>query len=118
MAPQYLDGGRHLAVQLTAVFRYGREDDEILGLRFAKEFCLASLLVDQSPTPEPLTGQLVPTLSSFVFFFFFGYCQTMKPNSLRLQPNSSASHFCQSYVDDNSFTPMPLAIAVANRKRS
>ena len=71
VAPQYLDGGRHLAVQLTAVFRYGREDDEILGLRFAKEFCLASLLVDQSPTPEPLTGQLVPTLSSFVFFFFW-----------------------------------------------
>ena len=54
----------------------------------------------------------------FCFLFFFGYCQTMKPNSLRLQPNSSASHFCQSYVDDNSFTPMPLAIAVANRKRS
>ena len=53
--PKYLGPQRIFAVQLMTVCRYGREDDEVMGLKYAKEFCLASIVVDRSPPPDRMT---------------------------------------------------------------
>lgn len=33
--------GRNVFGQLVTVYRYGREEDEVMGVKFSKEMCLA-----------------------------------------------------------------------------
>jgi len=46
---------RSIAVQLISSIRYGREDDEVMGLNLSRELCMGSLLVNKSPLPQQLT---------------------------------------------------------------
>lgn len=59
MNPDYLHPERSIAVQLVSLVRYGREDDEVMGLNLSKELCLASVVVNKSSMPENLTKMQV-----------------------------------------------------------
>lgn len=53
--PEYLVAGRLIAVQLVSLLRYGREDDEVMGVNMSKELCLASIIINRVPMPRRLT---------------------------------------------------------------
>lgn len=55
VSPDYIHPERSIAVQLVSVVRYGREDDEVMGLNLSKEICLASVVVNKASPPENLT---------------------------------------------------------------
>lgn len=42
ISPEYADTGRKVWCQLLCTFRYGREEDEMMGLNFQKDLFLAS----------------------------------------------------------------------------
>lgn len=51
----YIHPDRSVVVQLMSLIRYGREDDEVMGLNFSRELCLASLVVNKAPKSQELT---------------------------------------------------------------
>lgn len=55
----YIHPERSIAVQLISIVRYGREDDEVMGLNLSKELCLASVVVNKAQPPEHLTPMQV-----------------------------------------------------------
>jgi hypothetical protein len=52
---EYIHPERSIAVQLVSTVRYGREDDEVMGLNLSKEICLANVIVNKAAPPEHLT---------------------------------------------------------------
>lgn len=52
----YVHPERAIAVQLMSNVRYGRQDDEVMGLNLSKEICLASVTVNRDPPPKILTA--------------------------------------------------------------
>lgn len=48
---------RHVYGHLIATFRYGREDDEVMGLKFSKELYLCS----EEIYPQPSDSQIKPS---------------------------------------------------------
>lgn len=60
--PDYIHPERSIAVQLVSVVRYGREDDEVMGLNLSKEICLASVIVNKTSPPVNLTKMQVPVI--------------------------------------------------------
>lgn len=59
MDRDYIHPDRSIAVQLISVLRYGREDDEVMGLNLSKELCLANVVVNKASPPENLTKMQV-----------------------------------------------------------
>ena len=55
----YIHPERSIAVQLISLVRYGREDDEVMGLNLSKELCLASVIVNKAEPLEHLTPMQV-----------------------------------------------------------
>ena len=52
---------RMVAVQFMVDIRYGREDDEIMGLQMSREMCIASVSLNSAPMPQRLTEMQVWT---------------------------------------------------------
>ncbi|KAG5880132.1 hypothetical protein JTB14_027506 [Gonioctena quinquepunctata] len=54
--PEFVED-RKVYGQVTLTFRYGREDEEVMGLKFCNEaiMCLAQLYPPQAGTPEAVT---------------------------------------------------------------
>ncbi|XP_032455694.1 phosrestin-2 isoform X2 [Nasonia vitripennis] len=90
--PGYIDTQRKIWVQLICSFRYGREEDEVMGLNFQKELYLASeqlyprvKKMEQNLTKlqERLLRKLGPNAVPFTFEF-----PQSAPSSVTLQPGA------------------------------
>lgn len=67
--PEYLEGECSVAVQLVTLLRYGREDDEVMGLNMSREVCLASIVINRETFLGTLTEAQVPCIH-----IFFNFC--------------------------------------------
>lgn len=80
--------GRKVYGQLITTYRYGKEDDEVMGLKFSKEMVLARdqivPMVNQKMEMTPLQERLVKKLGQNAFPFTFQFPQT-SPSSVTLQ---------------------------------
>lgn len=80
--------GRKVFGQLTATYRYGREEDEVMGVKFSKEMNLLKEqvvpLVNQKMEMTPLQERLVKKLGANAFPFTFAFPAT-SPSSVVLQ---------------------------------
>ncbi|XP_072759565.1 phosrestin-2 [Anoplolepis gracilipes] len=86
----YVDSGRKVWCQLVCSFRYGREQDEVMGLNFQKDLYLASeQIFPQVKKPEfnltKLQDRLLKKLGSNAIPFTFTFPQS-SPSSVTLQP--------------------------------
>lgn len=74
--------------QLTMTYRYGREEDEVMGVKFSKEMILNREqivpMVNQKMEMTPLQERLVKKLGSNAFPFTFQFPNT-SPSSVTLQ---------------------------------
>ncbi|XP_061769321.1 arrestin red cell-like isoform X2 [Nerophis ophidion] len=88
--PEYLKG-RKVFVMLTCVFRYGREDLDVLGLSFRKDLYVSTfqvfpLLDEEEQKPlSYLQGRLLKKLGQHAYPFNFSIPQNL-PCSVTLQP--------------------------------
>ncbi|XP_015518423.1 phosrestin-2 [Neodiprion pinetum] len=87
----YVECGRRVWGQVVCSFRYGREEDEVMGLNFQKDLYLASEQL-HPPSKEPeasgltkLQERLLKKLGPCAFPFTFGLPQGA-PSSVTLQP--------------------------------
>ncbi|XP_058802586.1 phosrestin-2 [Phymastichus coffea] len=88
--PSYIDNQRKIWIQLVCSFRYGREEDEVMGLNFQKELYLCSeqlyprvKKVEQNLTK--LQERLLKKLGNNAIPFIFEFPQSA-PSSVTLQP--------------------------------
>ncbi|KAL3288629.1 hypothetical protein HHI36_003063 [Cryptolaemus montrouzieri] len=105
--------GRKLYGQVITVYRYGREEDEVMGLKFSKEMVVASeqLIPAKSsvekdgltPIQEKLMKKMGPNASPFLFKF-----PDMSPCSVILQPGEDdggkplgVEYYVKVYVASN-----------------
>ena len=89
---------KRITVQLVCAFRYGREEEETMGLNFKKE-----LVVDETqlfpgterppPTPSRLQDRLLSKLGRDAFPFQLAF-PTNSPTSVTLQPGTEAGEPC------------------------
>jgi arrestin-1 len=88
--PEYLKG-RKLFGQIICSFRYGREEDEVMGLEFQKDLLMASGEIDQNPKKEMTRMQerLVKKIGSNALPFTFELPKNAPP-SVTLQPGPEA----------------------------
>lgn len=108
--PDYLKG-RKVFGQLITVYRYGREEDEVMGVKFSKEMILCkgqiAPLVDQkmemTPTQEKLVRKLGANAYPFTFIF-----PPNSPSSVTLQAGEDdggkplgIEYYLKAYVGDN-----------------
>ena len=64
---EYLEDDRSVAIQLVTVLRYGREDDEVMGLNMSREVCLASIVIKKETSLDRLTqAQVTYCKSNFL----------------------------------------------------
>lgn len=83
--------GRKLYGQVVTTYRYGREEDEVMGLKFSKEMVVAQCQIapqlgknerqDLTPIQEKLVKKMGPNAFPFTFRF-----PDMAPSSVTLQP--------------------------------
>lgn len=80
--------GRKIYGQVVTTYRYGREEDEVMGVKFSKEMTIAfDQIVPLKKTPdltsvqEKLTKKMGPNAFPFIFQF-----PPMAPSSVTLQP--------------------------------
>lgn len=90
VSPEYVDSGRKVWCQLVCSFRYGREEDEVMGLNFQKNLFLASeQIFPQIKKPEfnpsKLQDRLLKKLGQNAIPFTFTFSQNT-PASVTLQP--------------------------------
>jgi len=64
---EYLEDDRSVAIQLVTVLRYGREDDEVMGLNMSREVCLASIVINKKTSLDRLTQAQVTYCKSNFF---------------------------------------------------
>lgn len=80
--------GRKVFGQVITTYRYGKEEDEVMGVKFSKEMVLARdqivPLVNQKMEMTPLQERLVKKLGQNAFPFTFQFPQT-SPSSVTLQ---------------------------------
>lgn len=81
--------GRRVYSQVLTVYRYGREEDEVMGVKFSKELVIAS---DQIVPPKkekqqltPIQEKLVKKMGPNAYPFTFKFPE-MAPCSVTLQP--------------------------------
>ncbi|KAJ8980672.1 hypothetical protein NQ317_013284 [Molorchus minor] len=81
--------GRRVYVQVLTVYRYGREEDEVMGVKFSKEMTIASeQVVPPKKEKAPLTAiqeKLVTKMGPNAYPFTFQFPDT-SPCSVTLQP--------------------------------
>lgn len=87
---EYVDSGRKIWAQLVCTFRYGREEDEVMGLNFQKDLYLVSeaLYPRESKMEANLTRlqeRLLRKLGPNAIPFTFNFPQSA-PSSVTLQP--------------------------------
>nr|CAH7744752.1 unnamed protein product [Callosobruchus chinensis] len=88
--------GRRVFGQLLTVYRYGREEDEVMGVKFSKEMVVASdqLVPCKKGEKQPLTPiqeKLMKKVGPNAFPFTFTF-PDMSPCSVTLQPGESICH--------------------------
>ncbi|XP_066154060.1 arrestin homolog [Euwallacea fornicatus] len=81
--------GRRVFCSVVTVYRYGREEDEVMGVKFSKEMTIASTqVVPSKKEKEELTTiqeKLIKKMGSNAFPFIFKFPE-MAPCSVTLQP--------------------------------
>jgi arrestin-2 len=84
--------GRKIYGQLSTVYRFGREEDEVMGVKFSKEIVLSKEQVvpqiekrDEKPTLTPIQEKLIRKFGSTAFPFTFHF-PSSSPSSVTLQP--------------------------------
>ncbi|KAB7502297.1 Arrestin-like protein [Armadillidium nasatum] len=79
--------GRKVFGQLVCSFRYGREDDEVMGLKFQKDLYLASeqIYPPRDVEPTKLQERLIKKLGGNAFPFTFNM-PPIAPPSVTIQP--------------------------------
>lgn len=103
--------GRKVFGQLITTYRYGKEEDEIMGVKFSKEMVLARdqivPLVNQKMEMTPLQERLVKKLGQNAFPFTFQFPNT-SPSSVTLQAGEDdegkplgVDYTIKCYVGDN-----------------
>jgi arrestin-1 len=90
--PEYVTSQRKIWIQLICSFRYGREEDEVMGLNFQKELYLVSeqLYPKVNKNESNLTKlqeRLLKKLGSNAVPFTLDFVQTA-PSSVTLQPGA------------------------------
>lgn len=82
--------GRKVYGQVVTTYRYGREEDEVMGVKFSKEMVIASgQIVPKKNEKEELTAiqeKLVKKLAPNAYPFTFNFPE-MAPSSVTLQPD-------------------------------
>lgn len=84
-------------LQVSTTYRYGRDEDEVMGVKFSKEMVLASSQI-VPPTKEILTADMTPIQRKLVkkfggsnaFPFVFNFPPN-SPSSVTLQPGDDDS---------------------------
>nr|CAH7744751.1 unnamed protein product [Callosobruchus chinensis] len=104
--------GRRVFGQLLTVYRYGREEDEVMGVKFSKEMVVASdqLVPCKKGEKQPLTPiqeKLMKKVGPNAFPFTFTF-PDMSPCSVTLQPGEDddgkplgVEYFVKCYVGGN-----------------
>lgn len=103
--------GRRVWGQLVTTYRYGREEDEVMGVKFSKEMILCTdqivPLVNQKMEMTPTQEKLVRKLGSNAYPFTFHFPQA-SPSSVVLQQEGyegskplGIEYSIRAYVADN-----------------
>ncbi|KAJ8886200.1 hypothetical protein PR048_012409 [Dryococelus australis] len=103
--------GRKVFGELTTTYRYGREEDEVMGVKFSKEMPLCREQI--APTPEekqqltPIQERLVKKFGSNAFPFMFNFPGNA-PSSVTLTPGEDdhgkplgVDYSIKTYVGDH-----------------
>lgn len=107
--------GRKIYGQLTTTYRYGREEDEVMGLKFTKEMVLAKEQVvpprEEKPELTPIQERLINKLGPNAFPFTFNF-PNAAPCSVTLQPGEDdtgkplgVEYTVKAYVLDHEEKP-------------
>ncbi|KAG8227712.1 hypothetical protein J437_LFUL007994 [Ladona fulva] len=95
--------GRKVFGQLTTTYRFGREEDEVMGVKFSKELVLAKAQIvpqtDKDTTLTPIQERLINKFGANAYPFTF-----------RFPENSPSSVTLQTSDDDNG---KPLGVEYA-----
>jgi len=91
LEPGYLEG-RKVFGQLVCSFRYGREEDETMGLNFQKDLFLASeqIYPPKDSSPTKLQERLIKKLGANAYPFTFAMPEHAPP-SVTIQPGADES---------------------------
>ncbi|XP_077286026.1 arrestin 2 [Arctopsyche grandis] len=103
--------GRKIYSQLVTTYRYGREEDEVMGLKFSKEMVLnheqVVPMVNNKMELTPIQEKLLKKLGPNAFPFTFNF-PDMSPSSITLQPGDDdqgkplgVEYSVRTYVADN-----------------
>lgn len=80
--------GRKVYGQLVTVYRYGREEDEVMGVKFSKEMALSKEqiypMVNAKMEMTPMQERLIKKLGANAFPLTFQFPQ-LSPSSVTLQ---------------------------------
>ncbi|EFA07498.1 arrestin 2 [Tribolium castaneum] len=102
--------GRKIYGQVVTTYRYGREEDEVMGLKFSKEMVIAQDQIapaKKSPDLTPVQEKLVKKMGTTAYPFIFKFPE-MAPSSVTLQPGEDdqgkplgVEYFVKIYVAAN-----------------
>lgn len=104
--------GRKVFGQVLTVYRYGREEDEVMGVKFSKELIVAQeqIVPSKNKEKEPLTQvqeKLVKKMGPNAYPFTFKFPE-MAPSSVTLQPGEDdqgkplgVEYYVKVYVGGN-----------------
>ncbi|XP_066987847.1 arrestin homolog [Macrobrachium rosenbergii] len=108
--PSYLQG-RRIFGQLVCSFRYGREEDEVMGLNFQKDLYLACEQIyppKEDTEPTKLQERLIKKLGANSYAFTFKMPEQAPP-SITIQPGKDdegrpcgVEYYIKVYVGDNA----------------
>lgn len=103
--------GRKVYAQIITTYRYGREEDEVMGVKFSKEMVIASGTIapqknekqELTPVQEKLVKKMGPNAYPFIFRF-----PEMSPSSVTLQSGEDdagkplgVEYILKTYVGEN-----------------
>ncbi|KAG8278598.1 arrestin homolog [Homalodisca vitripennis] len=106
--------GRKVYGQVSTTYRYGREEDEVMGVKFSKDIVIAKSQIVPEPREQekmeltPVQEKLLRKFgqNAFPFTFHFPACS---PSSVTLQPGDDdagkplgVEYSIRTYVGDNS----------------
>lgn len=98
MDDEYINERRKIFGQLICSFRYGREEDEVMGLNFQKELFLAS---EQLYPPQSKTDPLKPSLSKTQERLLKKLGPNAIPFTFNIPPSAPASITLQQAKEEN-----------------
>lgn len=103
--------GRKVYGQLVTIYRYGREEDEVMGVKFSKEMSLAKEqiypMVNAKMEMTPMQERLIKKLGANAFPLTFQFPQS-SPSSVTLQAGEDdlgkplgVEYYIKCYVGEN-----------------